>query len=255
MRVIICCAALFLFSFVQLAVGQDSDFETIKFDSADGVQITADLYMPHDDQSPFVVLCHQAGWSRGEYREIAPKLNELGFNCLAIDQRSGKAINDVKNETMAAASDAGKGTEYADAEQDIVAALKYARENYAKGNLLVWGSSYSAALVIRVTGENSDLVNGALSFAPGEYFGRAGKPADWIATSAKKIEVPVFITSAKNEYRNWSSIYDAIEVEGKQKFLPQTAGNHGSRALWEKFDDSGDYWAAVEAFLQPYLER
>ena len=47
--------------------------------------------------APVLVLFHQAGWSRGEYREIAPKLNELGYICLAIDQRSGKGVNGVAN--------------------------------------------------------------------------------------------------------------------------------------------------------------
>jgi len=67
-----------------------SDFKTITFPSSDGVKITADLYILHTDKNtPFIVLFHQAGFSRGEYREITPKLNRLGFNCMAIDQRSG----------------------------------------------------------------------------------------------------------------------------------------------------------------------
>ena len=34
----------------------------------------ADLYIAHDASAPFILLFHQAGWSRGEYLEIAPKL-------------------------------------------------------------------------------------------------------------------------------------------------------------------------------------
>jgi dienelactone hydrolase len=231
----------------------DAAFSQVEFESEDGLPITADLYRKFDDKSkPFIVLCHQAGWSRGEYREIAPKLNELGFNCMAIDQRSGGAINDVINETAKRAKAGGKGMDYIDAEQDMIAALKYARQNYASGKLLIWGSSYSSALAIRIAGEHPGLVDGSLSFAPGEYFVKAGKPANWIASSAKKIKNPMFITSAKNEVKNWKSIFDAVDAGDKVMFVPATEGNHGSRALWVQFDDSDDYWKATRAFLEPF---
>lgn len=225
--------------------------EKLSFESKDGVAITADLYMAHESKdTPFIVLCHQAGWSRGEYREIAPKLNELGFNCLAIDQRSGGKVNSVMNETTKAAKAASKGVQYVDAEQDMVAAIEFAKQNYAKGKLVLWGSSYSSALALRITGEHPDKIDAALAFAPGEYFISQGKPSDWIQQSAKKIKDPVFITSAKNEANNWSSIANAIPEASLKKFLPKTNGNHGSRALWKKFNDSGDYWTAVKAFLE-----
>lgn len=246
-------ALLTLSGITAIAAAQDT-FKSIEFDSSDGLKITADLYLKYDDKTkPFIVLCHQAGWSRGEYREIAPKLNEMGFNCMAIDQRSGKGINGVNNETAKRAKAAGKGDTYVDAEPDIIAAVKYARENFADGKVILWGSSYSSALVIRISGEHPELVDATLSFAPGEYFGRFQKPGDWITTSAKKIDRPAFITSAKNEYRNWKSIFDAIPAEGKVKFIPTTKGNHGSRALWEKFDDSPAYWEATESFLKTLL--
>lgn len=249
----ICVAMSCLFCVSMTSVAQDADFKQIEFESTDGLKITADLYMKHDDKNkPFILLCHQAGWSRGEYREIAPKLNEMGFNCMAIDQRSGGKINGVANETAKRAKEAGKGGAYLDAEPDMIAAAKHAKSNFAEGKILLWGSSYSSALAIRISGENPELFHGTLSFAPGEYFKRFGKPGDWIAQSAKKIKNPVFITSAKNEYRNWKSIYDAIEVEGKAKFVPTTNGNHGSRALWEKFDDNGVYWDATTKFLMQF---
>jgi len=41
-----------------------------------------------------------------------------------------------------------------------------------------------------------------------------------------------------------------IPSRKKQFFLPETKGNHGSRALWEKFSDNGSYWNAVKDFLK-----
>ncbi|MEM7782784.1 MAG: peptidylprolyl isomerase [Planctomycetota bacterium] len=226
--------------------------ETITFQSADGVSVTANAYCPLAKSAPFIVLCHQAGWSRGEYREIAPKLNEMGFNCMAIDQRSGGEVNGIKNATMVAAESEGKSTNFTDAEQDIIAAIEYAKKTYADGKLILWGSSYSSALAIRIAGENEGLVDGVLAFAPGEYFQRFGKPADWVTRSAKNLNIPVFITSAKAEQPKWASIYEAIPSETKTSFVPETKGNHGSRALWIKFEDSDSYWKATREFLSQY---
>ena len=230
---------------------QSVAMEQLSFESKDGVAITADLYRAHGSmEAPFIVLCHQAGWSRGEYREIAPKLNKLGFNCLAIDQRSGSKINGVMNETAQKAKAASKGVQYVDAEQDMVAAIDYARQNYAKGKLILWGSSYSSALAIRIAGEHPEKIDGVLAFAPGEYFGKQGKPKDWIQQSAKKVSDPVFITSAKSERKSWKQIAKAIPADSLKTFLPKTSGNHGSRALWKKSGDNASYWKAVKAFLE-----
>jgi len=228
--------------------------ETITFPSKDALPITANVYISQDNTAPFIVLFHQAGWSRGEYLEIAPKLNEMGFNCMAIDQRSGKGVNEVENETVKAAIAKDLATDYPDALPDMIAAIGYAKENYAKGKVIIWGSSYSSALSLKLAGDMDDEIDGVLAFAPGEYFTRFGKPNNWIKQSAMKITGPAFITSAKKEHVNWKAIYDAIPSEKKQYFLPQTSGNHGSRALWEKFEDSGSYWEAVSSFLQQFLQ-
>ena len=229
--------------------------ETISFPSGDGLEITADVYRPHADPgTPFIVLFHQAGWSRGEYVEIAPRLNELGFNCMAIDQRSGGEVNGVVNETHVRAVKGGMETTYIDAQPDLMAALAHAREHFADGTLIAWGSSYSAALVLKIAGDHPELVDGVASFAPGEYYEAAGKSATWIQDSARTIADPVFITAARDEHPRWEAIFESIPVEEKVGFVPETDGNHGSRALWTQFEDSPSYWKALEPFLTRFLE-
>ncbi len=223
--------------------------ETIVFPSADGLTISADIYIVHELTAPFIVLFHQARWSRGEYIEIAPRLNKMGFNCMAVDLRSGGAINDVENQTCKRATEQKKPTTYIDALPDMVAALKYAKTSYAQGALIVWGSSYSAALVVKLAADNPKLVDGGLSFAPGEYFAKLGQSETFITEAAMNVQCPIFITSAKSEGPNWESIYAAIPSKAKSSFLPETDGNHGSRALWSKFEDNSAYWQAVTVFL------
>ena len=238
--------AVWIFTLLGLFVQKP---ETVSFPSGDGVKIAADVYAPHDRSAPMILLFHQANWSRGEYLEIAPKLNALGYNCMAVDLRSGNTVNNIANLTNQSAREKFRETRYVDALPDMMAAITYARTNYAQGKLILWGSSYSAALVLKVAGDHSRLVDGVLAFSPGEYFTSQGKPRNFIASSVVNIDCPVFITSALNEKSNWWGMYVSISAAGKTYFLPTSTGNHGSRALWSKFTDSEQYWAAVNSFL------
>jgi len=224
--------------------------QTITFQSKDSLTITADLYMPHAKTNAIIILFHQAGFSRGEYKETAPKLNALGYNCIAIDQRSGGEVNGVINETNQNALKQGKGTSYLDALVDVESAIDYVKKNYKEANqLILLGSSYSASLVLKMAGDRTDI-DAVISFSPGEYFENLGETSDYIKKGAQNILIPVFITSSKTEKKDWWNIYSAIPSIGKDYFLPKTEGQHGSRVLWEEFPEHEDYWKAVKAFLK-----
>ena len=239
---------LFFSLFLQAGVKR-----SIIFPSLDGVNITADLYLQNlNKKTPFIVLFHRAKWSRGEYSEIALKLNDLGFNCMAVDLRSGGSINGVINETLKDAKKKGKPTTYLDAMQDIKASLLFVRKHFAKGKLIAWGSSYSAALIIKIVGDDKSLADEVISFSPGEYFTKFGKAPNWIKQSAKKLKVPIFITSAKQEESYWKPIYNAVP-DDKKFYLPFTGGHHGSSSLWSKYPDSRGYWKAVKGFLRSHI--
>lgn len=221
--------------------------EKITYLASDGLQVTADLYREHSDtETPMIILFHQARSSRGEYREIAPKLVAMGFNCLAVDQRSGKT-NGVANETNKMAKAAGKPTNFLDALPDLEASIKQVNKSYATGPVIIWGSSYSSSLVLKMAGDQPDIASGVLAFSPGEYFSSEGR--NYIKASAAKIKAPVFITSAKSESGSWKSIFDAIPADGKVSFLPKGKGKHGSSALNEDVKAHKEYWVAVESFL------
>ncbi len=248
-RAVLVKALLFIW-LILFINGQIQAKETITFKAKDGLVITADLYSPHPSEVPFVILFHQAQWSRGEYIEIAPKLNKMGFNCMAVDLRSGGNVNKVSNLTNQQATKFGKPTDYLDAFGDMESAVKYVKSQYAKTKIVIWGSSYSASLVIKLAADHPTLINGVLAFSPGEYF---DKSKTYIKDSAKNVKCPVFITSALNEKKQWKKIFKAIPSKSRQSFLPKTKGNHGSRALWSKFNDSKDYWHAVSNFLYQYF--
>jgi dienelactone hydrolase len=215
----------------------------IEFPSKDGIVISATLYTLQDTL-PYMILCHQAGYSRGEYDETARKFMKFQYNCLAIDLRSGGEINDVKNETAQHAKDKGKGISYLDAEQDILAAIDYAYAKSKKKVVLI-GSSYSASLVLKIAAKN-DKVKAVLAFSPGEYFGKTMILKDQI----KNIPVPVFVASSKEESPALTKLMADVTAPVKQQFTPASKGEHGSRALWKENQNAHEYWLAVLMFMR-----
>lgn len=242
-RIILIFFLLTLSSNAQTDLGFEG--ETISFKASDGLKITADLYMAHKSDAPLIILYHQAGYSRGEYREIAPLLTEMGFNCLAVDQRSGNKVNGIENLTKKEAVSQGLPTEYLDAIPDIEAAYLYVKYGIKPQKIILWGSSYSAAILFYMGSEHHDNIGGILSFAPGNYFKINNKD---LKTYAARVTCPVFVTSAKSEYGNWKDIFNNIRSE-KVSFLPESEGKHGSKALWKNNPSHDAYWTAVTKFL------
>lgn len=216
--------------------------QTVTFKSTDDIMVTADLYMV-DVNYPYILLLHQAGYSRGEYREIAPKLANLGYNCLAIDQRSGDEVNFVKNATAALAKEKNLTTAYIDALPDIKAAVDFIKTK-SNNPIVIWGSSYSASLALVVA--SSDLRIGAVvAFSPGEYF----DDNNYVKNNASKISVPVFVTSAKSECQATNQTCSTIKPDLLTLYCPQSEGIHGSRALWKANQSNDEYWLALSMFF------
>lgn len=217
--------------------------QTVTFLAADSVVVTADHYVT-STQNPYLILLHQAGYSRGEYRETAPKFANLGFNCLAVDLRSGGEVNFVKNRTNADAKDKHKATGYLDSRPDIAAAIDYVASRSNKPIILV-GSSYSASLSLIEATENFK-VKALVVFSPGEYFGD-----DLIVKSAtEKLYVPVLALSSKLEYPDMQNMLSHLKKKHLNLFKPTLGeGVHGSRALWEKNPNHQEYWMALTQFF------
>ena len=220
--------------------------EKITFKTTDNLTVTADLYRNDNPNVNVIILCHQAGFSRGEYIETAEKLLTIGYTCLALDQRSGKEVNSVANETAKLAKELGLKQEYPNALLDIEAGLKYVKENFPKAKIMLVGSSYSASLAIIIASKYPKDIKAIASFSPGEYFKIDNLT---IEDFAKNVNCAVFITSAKNEGKNWKVIYNVIPSKNKTSFLPNAKGIHGSKALWSSSNGNQEYWMAFKLFL------
>jgi dienelactone hydrolase len=231
------------FAFFATVQAQTITPKMITFLSEDGVTITADLYQGADTTLPYMLLCHQAGYSRGEYQETAKKFMRLGFNCLAIDLRSGGEVNGVKNMTNAEAIKKKKGTDYLDAEKDVRAGIDYLYDRSKKKVVLV-GSSYSASLVLKVAVDNFKVTS-VIAFSPGEYFGKKQKLKDMIAD----LDKPVLVLSSAKERDDVNVLMADVKSKKKSLYSPGSDGVHGSSALWKSNPNYHDYWIAVMMFV------
>ncbi len=223
--------------------------QKVTFTASDGLKITADLYLKNYS-SPFILLFHQNGYSRGEYKEIAQKLLNLDYNCLAVDLRSGGKTNYVKNETALRAINTGIPNKLSDAGKDIIAAIAYTA-NYNKQPVILFGSSYSASLCMMI-GKNNEKVNAVVAFSPGEYF----EPEISVKDEMKNFDKPLFVSSSQIEY---SYIEDMLhDIPGNLKTIyKHSEGNraHGAKALWESNKTSKECWLELLMFFGKIKER
>ncbi|OFX60998.1 MAG: hypothetical protein A2046_13215 [Bacteroidetes bacterium GWA2_30_7] len=218
----------------------------ITFPSQDGLTITADFY-EGEKENPYILLFHQANSSKGEYKEIGNKLTKLGFNCLAVDLRSGKESNYVANETAKLASEKGLPQAYIDSKQDIEAAIDYAFAKNKK-SVVLFGSSYSASLSLLIANKN-DKVQGVVAFSPGEFF----QPSLDIKQSIYGFNKPAFVASSQREYSYVFEFDSVIVSKSKTFFKPQNGqGEHGAKSLWKTCETNREYWLALMLFLKQF---
>lgn len=225
----------------------------VQFKTADGVTIYADYYAARKSARPLILLFHQAHANRYEYSSIAPRLEALGFSCLATDQRFGGTMFGEDNETDAHMSKAAaEAHDVKGFEADLEAALAWAHAKDPRRKVILWGSSYSASLVFVVAAKHPAEVAGVLAFSPGEYF--PAQPT-LIEDAAKKVHVPVFITSenSADAVTNATKIFDAVASGNKVHYSAKYAV-HGSSTLLPERNPKGAAvtWQVVMKFLTQF---
>lgn len=228
--------------------------QSVTLTASDGVKIFGAYYPAPSASAPIILLFHQAGSNRWEYARIAPRLVSANFSSLAIDARHGGKMWGHENETVVRLAHEAS---YLEALPDLEAALSWAHKQNPSRKVIVWGSSYSACLVFVLAAKHPGEIAGLLSFSPAEYF----ENKNLVHAAAAKVNVPVFITSAKDKEEEESarSIFNAsADEKGRVLFVPRIAGVHGSSTLREDRNPEGaaENWSAVLAFLKQFsLDR
>ena len=204
--------------------------EAVSFQAADGVTIYGDLYRAPDRgvDAPLILLFHQgAGSAQGEYRPLVVRLLEAGYHALAIDQRRGGERLGGVNRTVAALD--GEPVPYCDVYPDLLAAMDYADKRGFDGPRIAWGSSYSAALAIRLAHEFPERVSAVLAFSPASGEPMAGcEPHRYSA----ELRVPLLALRPAREMEI-DSVREQLERLRTQGHATHVAdpGVHGSSML------------------------
>lgn len=220
-------------------------FEEVEIETKDGLKISGSLYQV-DKKKPIILLCHQAGYNKEEYIDIAPRLNALGYNCLTIDQRSGGDFGGKSNVTKQRAERKKMSIGMYDAREDLITAIAYLSKKYNQ-KVIVWGSSYSSSLSL-IEGQKNTNVKAIIAFSPGDYFGN--KTAS-LSTVFADIDKPYFVTSSKQESIALKALIGTSKVKENQiQFVPTANGFHGSKAVWIDQEGKEEYWNAVTNFLK-----
>jgi dienelactone hydrolase len=209
----------------------------------DGVKIFGQYYQAASPKA-IILLFHQAGTNKAEYASIAPRLVSAGYSALAIDQRSGGTQFGADNETVKGLAKGTKEQSYLQAKPDLEAAIAWGVAQNKP--LIIWGSSYSAALVYVLAAENPSKITAALVFSGGDYLGKKQ-----VVNAAKKVTTPFFATSAMSEVKEMTAVFNNLASTNKVFFKPSLGGVHGSSTLIAKENPKGaeENWAAVLAFL------
>lgn len=215
----------------------------ITFPSKDSLTIYADIYETKEGPVK-LLLCHQAGFSRGAYINTGMVLSQLGYNAMAIDQRSGETANNIENKTYLDAIENDLGTDYGDARQDIEAAIDYLFECNGGIPIVLVGSSYSASLCL-IIGRDNPKVKAIAAFSPGEYL-----EGITVAQELDSISKPIFVTSSKLEISQTSQLVANVDSNFVTHYKPTMEGVHGARALWQETEGHKAYWKAFLQFLK-----
>jgi dienelactone hydrolase len=196
-----------------------------------------------------ILAFHQAESNLFEYATIGPRLAAAGFTVLAIDQRSGGDYFGGSNRTV---TERGYSSAYEAALPDLVAALVWGREQARGAPVLLWGSSYSAALSLILAAREPSGVAGILAFSPGEYLPRRRA----VRSAAEIVTVPVYVTQGREpgELDAVRSIVRSIASQEKVHFVGTKGAAHGSSTLREDVNPSGaeENWQAVMKFLAQF---
>ncbi|TPG12220.1 alpha/beta hydrolase [Sphingomonas oligophenolica] len=189
-----------------------------------------------------ILLFHQAGSSMDEYATIAPKLAAMGYSALAIDQRSGGTMFGPNRTAAVLSRDPG----YAAVQKDMQAAVDWASMQDVP--IVLWGSSYSAALAFPVAAANPRRIKAMLAFSPGEYLDDKGA----VARAAASLTMPVFVAVANGGAEAPAAKPIVAALTGDKTFYIPASGVHGSSTLIAARNPAGAAvnWRAVVGFLR-----
>ena len=195
-----------------------------------------------------VMALHQAGASgRGEYGPIIPRLTEGGWDVVAVDLREGGSRFGGENRT--AGDDGGNG-DYCAAEADLLGGIPYIRGVRADIPLVLFGSSYSAALALRAAAVHYNDVSGVVAFSPATEGPMAACRGEEV-TEGLLTSILAVRPADEMERDSAQEQFRRLREQGHRTYVADP-GVHGASTLVEERvgGDVEATWRVVEEFLR-----
>lgn len=216
----------------------------VQFNAEDEITVTANHYFSKKS-SPYILLFHQEGSSRGEYDSIAERFVKMGYNCLSVDLRSGLKFGFVENETAKSLQVKGKSAEGLESLMDIKAAIDYIW-NLSGQNMILLGSASSASLVL-IEGKTNEHVKAVIAFSPGEYFRPALDMKSFLTAYPKS----VFVGCSDQEFNYIQDMFSGMDSNNKIIFRPTFGpGARGTAALLRENPTRDEYWLSLLIYFK-----
>jgi dienelactone hydrolase len=253
---VLALAALAPAAFNTRAPGSPPEQETLEFTTDDGVTLYGELYRADAPaNAPVVLLFHQGRGSSAEYAPIAPRLTRAGYHAVAVDQRRGGDMFGRPNRTLAGL-DVTEPPSYCAVYADLEATLTETRARGLTGPVVALGSSYSAALVMRLGAEHPEDVAAVAAFSPASGEPMAGcEPEPW----AERLRQPLFVARPDRELENeelpWIAEQFALFRSLGATTFVSAGGRHASSMLVAERNDvpTEAGWRALNAFLYEHV--
>lgn len=219
--------------------------QTMKFESADKVEIVGTFYQSQVDDAATVLLLHQFGSNRASYEKFARDMQLKGFNILAIDGRGfGESVKTTDGKSVAAerTAEGVKGMK-----ADVAAAFDFLakQKNVDANRIGIVGASYGSSLAIIYAAENKNVKAVAL-LSPGiNYFDNLPtEPA--IKNYGDR---PILMVAAEDDKESADAVrkLKALGANDKYETKIYEKGGHGTALFAMGLQD------ALEQFLRKNL--
>lgn len=201
----------------------------------------------HPGAGPLILLFHQAAGSAAEYDDIGLRLYAMGYSVLAIDARAGGDMFGRPNTTAQAFKDVGR--DWIQALPDLEAALAWSKGQRDGQRVVLWGSSYSAALAFLLAAKHPDRVAAVLAFSPGEYL-KTQKGA--VARAVVHTKSPIFLMTPSKEAKTVAPILEALKGKRASVHVLDSAVHGSSALIAKRCKGAAKNWKPVLAFLKRY---
>jgi dienelactone hydrolase len=217
--------------------------QTIKFESAEKLEVIGTFYESPNANSPAVLLLHQWQSTRKSYEILAKQLQVKGFGVLAIDGRGfGESVKTTDGKTVSPSrtDDAVKAMKI-----DVNNAFKFLKQqkNVDAARAGIVGASYGSSLALIYAAENKQVKAVAL-LSPGiNYFGNMQcEPA--AKTFGNR---PLLLVAAEDDNESAETVRKLKQMNEKYEMQVYPKGGHGTNLFAAK--------VGLENLLEQFLTR